>query len=215
MGELMIKKYNRIKDIIFPNKKINIFIISILFLGIITGAIFANIINLNDKTLVIDKIKLFIENINTNKIDSIIALKNSLTINTIYITLIWILGMTFIGFIITIILLFTKSFILGFSLTSFILTYNYKGIILSTIYLIFGQLLNIFTIIILSIYSIMFGIKLFKIIIKKDNNQNTLKQFKNYTIIFIITIIISIISSLSESFLLPSLIKLIIKLFTK
>ena len=195
MGELMIKKYNRIKDIIFPNKKLNIFIISILFLGIITGAIFANIINLNDKTLVIDKIKLFIENINTNKIDSIIALKNSLTINTIYITLIWILGMTFIGFIITIILLFTKSFILGFSLASFILTYNYKGIILSTIYLIFGQLLNIFTIIILSIYSIMFGIKLFKIIIKKDNNQNTLKQFKNYTIIFIITIIISIISS--------------------
>lgn len=215
MGELMIKKYNHIKDIIFPNKKLNIFIISILFLGIITGAIFANIINLNDKTLVIDKIKLFIENINTNKIDSIIALKNSLTINTIYITLIWILGMTFIGFIITIILLFTKSFILGFSLASFILTYNYKGIILSTIYLIFGQLLNIFTIIILSIYSIMFGIKLFKIIIKKDNNQNTLKQFKNYTIIFIITIIISIISSLSESFLLPSLIKLIIKLFTK
>lgn len=215
MGELMIKKYNRIKDIIFPNKKLNIFIISILFLGIITGAIFANIINLNDKTLVIDKIKLFIENINTNKIDSIIALKNSLTINTIYITLIWILGMTFIGFIITIILLFTKSFILGFSLASFILTYNYKGIILSTIYLIFGQLLNIFTIIILSIYSIMFGIKLFKIIIKKDNNQNTLKQFKNYTIIFIITIIISIISSLSESFFLPSLIKLIIKLFTK
>mgnify|MGYP004658084209 FL=1 len=215
MGELMIKKYNRIKDIIFPNKKLNIFIISILFLGIITGAIFANIINLNDKTLVIDKIKLFIENINTNKIDSIIALKNSLTINTIYITLIWILGMTFIGFIITIILLFTKSFILGFSLASFILTYNYKGIILSTIYLIFGQLLNIFTIIILSIYSIMFEIKLFKIIIKKDNNQNTLKQFKNYTIIFIITIIISIISSLSESFLLPSLIKLIIKLFTK
>lgn len=215
MGELMIKKYNRIKDIIFPNKKLNIFIISILFLGIITGAIFANIINLNDKTLVIDKIKLFIENINTNKIDSIIALKNSLTINTIYITLIWILGMTFIGFIITIILLFTKSFILGFSLASFILTYNHKGIILSTIYLIFGQLLNIFTIIILSIYSIMFGIKLFKIIIKKDNNQNTLKQFKNYTIIFIITIIISIISSLSESFLLPSLIKLIIKLFTK
>ena len=215
MGELMIKKYNCIKDIIFPNKKLNIFIISILFLGIITGAIFANIINLNDKTLVIDKIKLFIENINTNKIDSIIALKNSLTINTIYITLIWILGMTFIGFIITILLLFTKSFILGFSLASFILTYNYKGIILSTIYLIFGQLLNIFTIIILSIYSIMFGIKLFKIIIKKDNNQNTLKQFKNYTIIFIITIIISIISSLSESFLLPSLIKLIIKLFTK
>lgn len=215
MGELMIKKYNRIKNIIFPNKKINIFIISILFLGIITGAIFSNIINLNDKTLVIDKIKLFIDNINTNSINQLIVFKNSITINLIYIFLIWVLGMTFISFILITILLFIKSFILGFSLASFILTYNYKGIILSAIYLIFGQLLNVITILVLSIYSIMFGIKLFKIIIKKDNTPNTLKYFKNYTIILIITIIISIISSLSESFLLPSLIKLIIPLFIK
>lgn len=211
----MIKKYNRIKNIIFPSKKVNIFIISIIFLGVISGAIFSNIINLNDKTLVVDKIKLFTDNINTNNINPLIVLKNSITINLIYVFLIWILGMTFIGFIFIIILLFTKSFILGFSLASFILTYSYKGIILSTIYLIFGQFLNLATILILSIYSIMFGGKLFKIIIKKDNTPNTLKYFKNYTIIFIITIIISVISSLSESFLLPSLIKLVIPLFIK
>ena len=36
-----------------------------------------------------------------------------------------------------------KGFIFGFSLSAFILTYNYKGIILSILYTICGQLLNL------------------------------------------------------------------------
>lgn len=209
----MIKKYNNIKSIIVPNKKINFFVISILFLGIITGAIFANIIGINDRTLVIDKIKLFIDNINTNTLNSILAFKNSISTNMIYIILIWILGMTLLGIIFNIFLLFLKSFILGFSLASFIITYSYKGIILSSLYLLFGQLLNIIVILLLSIYSIMFTIKMLNQIFKNNQNNNILKFFKNYSIILITSILISVISSLSESFLLPSLIKIIIKLF--
>ena len=34
-----MKKYRNIKSIILPNNKLNIFIVSILFLGIIAGAI--------------------------------------------------------------------------------------------------------------------------------------------------------------------------------
>ena len=56
----MNSKINSIKSIIFPSKKINIFVISILFLGLISGAVFGNIISINDKTLVIDKIKLLL-----------------------------------------------------------------------------------------------------------------------------------------------------------
>ena len=109
-------------------------------------------------------------------------------------------------------MLFIKSFIIGFSLSSFIITYKYKGIILSTLYLIFGQLLNIVTIIILTIYSILFTKKLLDTIFK-NNNKDMKKTLKNYLIILLIAIIISTISSLCESFLLPPLIKLIIKLY--
>ena len=59
----MIKKYTRISNIILPNKKVNFLAISILFLGIVLGAIFAVIINTNDKTIVIEKINLFITNV--------------------------------------------------------------------------------------------------------------------------------------------------------
>lgn len=209
----MINKYNRIKNIIFPSKKINYTVITILFLGVISGAIFSNIIDLNDKKLVIDKITLFISNINNQTINSISVFKNSIITNLSYSIIIWILGMTIIGILVNIFLLYLKGFIFGFSLSSFILTYSYKGIILSVLYTFFVQLLNLIVIMILTIYSIMFTYNLLKQIIKSKQSLNLPKYFKNYLLIFLITIVISIISSVSEAFLFPTIIKLIIKLF--
>ena len=208
----MKHRFDSILSTILPNKKLNLFIIIITIIGITTGALYANMIGINDQNLVIDKIKLFIDNINTNSLNNIGILKNSISINLIYIISLWILGFTLIGIILVIFILFIKSFIIGFSLSSFIITYKYKGIILSTLYLLFGQLLNIFIIIILSIYSIHFTKILYDLRFK-NNNKDTKKILKNYFIIMVFSIIISMISSLSESFLLPSLIKLLIKIF--
>ena len=209
----MITKLNKIKSIIFPSKKTNFFVITILFLGVISGAIFSTIIDLNDKKLVIDKIQLFISNINSQNINSLLAFKNSIATNLSYSLIIWILGMTIIGIIFNIFLLYIKGFIFGFSLSAFIITYSYKGIILSVLYTLFGQLLNLVVIMILSIYGIMFTINLLKQITKSKHNLNIPKFFKNYALIFLITIIISLISSISEAFLFPALVKIIIKLF--
>lgn len=209
----MINKYTRIKNIIFPSKKINFTVISILILGVISGAIFSNIIDLNDKKLVLDKIRLFISNIDTQSINNIESFKNSIITNLSYSIIIWILGMTIIGIIINIFLLYLKGFIFGFTLSAFILTYSYKGMILSILYTLFGQLLNLVVIMILSIYSIMFTFNFVKQIIKSKYNMNIPKYFKNYSLIFLITIIISLISSISEAFVFPTLIKIIIKLF--
>ena len=209
----MKKKLNCIKTILFPNHKINFFVIAILFLGVISGAIFSNIIDLNNQKLVIDKINLFINNINNNEINVIQALKNSLIINFSYSIVIWILGLTIIGIIINIFLLYIKGFIFGFSLSSFIITFSYKGIILSFLYTIFGQLLNLIVIMIITIYSIMFTTNLIKQIFKNKQTINILNFFKNYSLILLITTIISILSSINEVFLFPALTKLIIKLF--
>lgn len=209
----MIKKYTNTIRRIFPNKKTNIFVVIILFLGLISGAIFANIIGLNDKALVTDKIKLFIDNINTNSIDSILAFKNSISINLIYLIIIFILGMTLIGIIFNIFILFIKSFIIGFTLASFIITFSYKGLILSASYLLLGQLLFIIVLILLTIYSITFSFKLLKVIFKNPNNNELHKYLKNYCLILIFSIIISLLASLCEVFIFPSLIKLIINIF--
>lgn len=209
----MVNKCNRIKNIIFPSKKVNFLVIVILFLGVISGAIFSNIIELNDRNLVIDKIELLISNIDKQNINSLISFKNSIFTNFSYSLIIWVLGLTILGVLVNILLLYIKGFIFGFSLSVFIITYSYKGIILSALYTLFGQLLNLLVVMMITIYSIMFTINLLKQIIKNNSSINILKFFKNYCIIFVITIIISFISSLSEAFLFPTLVKLIIKLF--
>ena len=174
----MNSKINSIKSIIFPSKKINIFVISILFLGLISGAVFGNIISVNDKTLVIDKIKLFISNINSDSINGIEVFKNGISVNMLYLGIIWVMGMTFVGVVLNIVILFIKSFILGFSLASFIMVYSYKGLILSLIYLLFGQILNILVIVMVTIYGIMFSSKLNLIIFKNKQDNNILKFFR-------------------------------------
>ncbi len=208
----MKKKLSKIESLVLPNKRINIFIISILVLGVITGSIFIHIVDFNDKEMVINKITSFITDINSSNINAIVSLKNSILTNYTYVFMIWILGMTIIGLPFNIFLVYLKGFVIGFSLSSFIVLYKFKGIILAIIYLLFGQLLNIFVIIVLSIYSIMFTSKLLKQIFK-DRSNSILRFMKKYTLILIITIIVTLISSLLESFLLPTIIKLIIKLY--
>ena len=76
---------------------------------------------------------------------------------------------------------YIKGFVVGFSLTSFIVMYKTKGVILSFLYLIFGQLLNIFAVLLLMIYSILFSTKLLKQIFKDKTNtlSNFIKKYYN------------------------------------
>lgn len=208
----MKKKFSKIDSLVLPSKRINIFIISILIFGVITGSIFIHIVNSSDKELVVNKIATFLEDINTSNINTITSLKNSLMTNFTYVFLIWFLGMTIIGLPFNIFLVYLKGFVIGFSLSSFIILYKFKGVLLSFIYLIFGQLVNVFVILLLGIYSIMFTGKLLKQIFRERNNT-ILHFLKKYLVILLISIVITIISSLLESFLLPTIIKLIIKLY--
>lgn len=197
---------------IIPNKKINYFTFLIITLGIISGSIFLVLINQNDKSSVINQITSFISNINTNNIDSMQTLKNSLFTNFTYVLLIWILGMSIIGVVFNIFLIYIKGFVLGFSISSFIYVYGIKGTLASFIYIFPTQLFNILVVLILGIYSIMLTINLYKVILG-DRNTGIKIFMKKYLYILLLTSIITIFSSLIETFLTPPLFKLIIKLF--
>lgn len=208
----MNNKLSNISKVIFPNKKINIFVVCMLFLGIVAGAIFVSVIGINDKNLVLDKIKIFIDNVNNSRFNSLLLFKNSFLIDLIYLCIIFAFGMSMIGIIFNIILLFIRGFVFGFTIASFILTYSYRGIILSFLYVVFGQIFSILAIIVITIYSIIFSYGLLKLLFK--NNPSRIRyNIKNYFLIFIIVIIVIIIASLLEAFIFPALIKLLIKLF--
>lgn len=209
----MNKKLNSGLALILPNKKVNLFVIFIVILGIISGSLFLMVLNDNDKSEVINEISTFMTNINTNNINNPNSFKNSLIEGMILIILSWILGMSIIGVIFNIFFIYMKSFIIGFSISSFILVYKYKGILSSLIYVIPSQLINILIILILGVYTLLFSKYLFKMIFLKDKTVNLGKFFKKYVLVFGICIILCVISALCEAYLLPSLLKVMIKLF--
>lgn len=209
----MNKKLNSGLALILPNKKVNLFVIFIVILGIISGTLFLMVLNENDKSEVINEISTFMTNINTNNINNFNSFKNSLIEGMILIILSWILGMSIIGVIFNIFFIYMKSFIIGFSISSFILVYKYKGILSSLIYVIPSQLINILIILILGVYTLLFSKYLFKMIFIKDKTVNLGKFFKKYVLVFGICIILCLVSSLCEAYLLPSLLKVMIKLF--
>lgn len=213
----MNKNLSRGLATIIPNKKVNYFVLFIIILGIISGSIFLVVLKEADRNLVIEKINTFFTNINNNNINNIEAFKNSLIENVIYITVIWVLGMSIIGIIINIFLIYVKGFILGFTISSFILVFKYKGILASIIYVLPTSIINILIYLLLGIYSILFTFKLLNIIFIKEKytNMNMKRFIKKYIIIFIICLLLALISAITEGFLIPSLLKLIIKLFIK
>lgn len=209
----MNKKLNSGLALILPNKKVNLFVIFIVVLGIISGSLFLMVLNENDKSEVINEISTFMTNINTNNINNLNSFKNSLIEGMILIILSWILGMSIIGVVFNIFFIYMKSFIIGFSISSFILVYKYKGILSSLIYVIPSQLINILIILILGVYTLLFSKYLFKMIFLKDKTVNLGKFFKKYVLVFGICILLCLVSALCEAYLLPSLLKVMIKLF--
>lgn len=209
----MNKKLNSGLALILPNKKVNLFVIFIVVLGIISGSLFLMVLNDNDKSEVINEISTFMSNINTNNINNLNSFKNSLIEGMILIILSWILGMSIIGVIFNIFFIYMKSFTIGFSISSFILVYKYKGILSSLVYTVPSQLINILIILILGVYTLLFSKYLFKMIFLKDKTVNLGKFFKKYVLVFGICIILCVISALCEAYLLPSLLKVMIKLF--
>lgn len=202
----------KLSDIILPSKKINFFVVTVLVLGIISGSIFLMTLNDGDKNSTILQIQTFFSNINSGAINNGLALKNSLIINYIFVFLIWGLGLSIIGIFVNIFLTYIKGFIVGFSVSSIILTYGYKGALAALLYVFPTQVFNSIVVVVLTIYSIMFARNLLGIIMnkKKANNRTMLKR---YIVILLGCIIISFISSILEIYLFPNLLRIIIGLY--
>ena len=206
----MNMKLRKIKSIIVPSKKINYFIFSVLMLGIISGCIFLTILSETDKELVTSQISDFTTLVSGNDVDMMGTFYNSLITNVIFAVMLFVLGMTIVGLICNIFIIYIKGFVLGFSLASIIYTLGFKGILVSFLYVFPTQLLNILVILLLGIYSVMFSFNLIKQI---RTGKGSGRYLKKYSVIFAFCLIIGMIASGSEAFLLPNLMRLCSGLF--
>lgn len=202
----MAKVMDKLKDKVKYNKRLVVFLIGISLIGIICGSIFITIISKTDQTLVKTYIEEFMSNVGNNKLNYFDAIKNTLIGNGSYVLIIWLLGISIIGIPIIVFLYFTKTFMLGFSISAFILTYKTKGLLYALLYIFPHHIINLVAYTLLMVYAIKFSLYLLNSIIKKKsiNFKNIMNQ---YLIIFGIVIILIILSALLETFLAPFLLE--------
>ena len=203
--KLLDKLINNIKF----DKKYVLFSVIIIMLGIITGSLFIVILNDADKNIVIEYISSFIQN--TNNINTINILKNTLITNYICIFTLIIIGYSCFLFPINILILFYKAFIMGFTISSFILTYKIKGIFLAITYIIPHLIINILIFALITAFTLRLSLNMIKYIIKRKD-VNIRCYFNKYFSLILLSIFIITLTSLYESYLMPDLLKLIIKI---
>lgn len=190
------------------NKRTFKILLIAMLTSILVGALFFFIISSKDKVVVINSIKnFFMEVKKDNNLNYTSSLINSLITNILYVLIIWLLGISIIGLPIIILLMFYKAFILGFSISSVINLYGFKGILGVITYTFPHQFIMLIIIMLLGFYSINFSIKLFKYLFlhKVINFKDIMRK---YIKILIISLIGVIILSLFETFISTYLIKL-------
>ena len=202
----MKKQMDKLKNKTTSNKKIIVFLVGLFLIGLIAGSIFITIISKSDQALVKEYIKEFVNKADKNKLNYLEALKNTSLSNGLFIVMVWLLGFSIIGIPIVIFMYFSKAFILGFSLSSFILQYKFKGLLLALIYFFPHHVVNILAYTLIMIYSLKISFILINSIIKKKTIS--FKAIMNrYLIVFAVSIGMVIVASLYECFVVPFLIR--------
>lgn len=209
-----MKKYmDKLKSNIRINKNLFVFLVVIVAVGVASGSIFVTLLNDSDKALVSNYLKSFLENLNSNNLNY-----DGTFINTVIFTLglaflIWILGISIIGFILILLLLFIKAFSLGFSIASIIINFNFKGILIAGAYVVPHHIINLMIYLLISSYALVLSYRLINSFTKKKNFDFK-GIFNRYLFIFGFSLIILLFSVLYEVYLAPKLIDIIVNLLT-
>ena len=178
----------------------------IAIVGIIAGSIFMIILSKNDKETVLNSIKDFFNKLINNKFNFVGTLKNTAISNFLFSFIIWVIGISVVGVLIVIFIIFYKSFTLGFTISSIIYTYSIKGTFLAFIYVFPHLVINLLILLYLSSYSIKLSIILINSILRKAN-LNFKAFINNYSKVFLLSIIFLIVTSLYESFIAPIILR--------
>lgn len=200
---------DKLRQVAKKHKKMILFLLGIAFIGFVTGTVFTTILSETDKTLVKGYITEFIDKIENHKLEYANSFKNAFVSNVIFIGTIWILGMSVVGILINLFIYFTKTFMLGFSISSFVLQYKSKGCLLSLIYIFPHHIINIMLYTIILIFSINFSKRVIQSIRSKKPVSFQI-VFKRYCVVFGFVLLLNVLTTLFEIFVTPFLLEKIL-----
>lgn len=196
----MKRKIFKVKDNINNQKKLYLVLIGLALLSFLSGLCFVFVLDNDNLKQINDTITSFFSNREWEDISVITSFLNIF----IYIIAIWVLGISIIGLPFSIMILGFKSFLSGFSISSIIYTYGFKGLLIIFIEYIPSAIFSGILLILVTFYSISFSIKLFNYLFLKKQ-VNFKETMKKYVKIFVICFVYSIILCLYNTFFIPFL----------
>lgn len=200
-----MKLINLIMNDLKKDKSIYLSLLIALLISFIFGMFFITILSSTDKVTLKEYITNFFTSIKQGKI---ISLYKTLINNNLGILITSILAFSVVLFPLVIVIIFYKGFSLAFTITSLIYTFKIKGIILAIVYVFPSLIFNLVFYFIMCYYSFKLSLILFNKAINKDTT-NINKFLKKYLVIILVCISFVSLFSLYDTYLLPSLIKLV------
>lgn len=204
----MKEMYNKYRKEISKKNNFLVLILGIFILGLIFGSIYITILGKSEKALIINSVGNYFNEIKGVSFDSSInVFKNSLISNLLYNISMWLLGLSAIGLPVIIIMVFFKSFVLSFSVSSIIAKYGFKGILGALLYIFPSPLITGIFSIILGTYSMIISVKLIRSAFTKQTIN--FKSFMGkYFFILLISVLVSVLCALIDAFASPYILKL-------
>ena len=200
---------DKLKSIFKVNKRIMVFLFLFFIVSIVFGSILPLFLNESDKLLVSNYLSNFVSEIVSY--NGLSLLLNGLYSNLGLCFVIFVLGVSIVGVLFVLVLFFLKGFILGFSVSSIIINYGFKGVLFGFIYLFPHQIINMFLLSVLTCYSISFSIKFILYLFKKYD-FNIRASFRKFFVVFSLCSIFITLCVLYESFLLPKILLFLFKM---
>lgn len=204
-----MKKYmDKLKRNIHINKNLFVFLLVIVIVGIVSGSLFSAIISTDDKQLVTEYLNSFFNNAQAGKLNYNTSVINTFILTIGFALIMWLLGISIIGFFVVIFMLFMKAFILGFSVSSIIMSFKIKGILLAIGYAFPHHIINILVFMLLTAYALIVSFKLIKSITsKKPLDFKTI--FNRYVTVLVVSVILLALTSLYEVYIVPKVVSFI------
>ncbi|MBR2677951.1 MAG: stage II sporulation protein M [Bacilli bacterium] len=192
---------------LFKRNKLFTLIVLLTVITFIIGLLIPSMLDMNINNEISSNLKLFMNTIMNNKLNSS-YLKDLVINNSIFITIISLLGISIIGIPVIIFLYITKVMLISLELCYLIMNISKYNILVIFIYII-PKLINLLLILLLVYFAISFSIILIKVIF--FNKKNNLRTYLiRYLKIIVAILFIALVNSYLEYYLFLRIIKYLI-----
>lgn len=202
----------KIWDNLKISKQMLYFLLIITIIALISGSVFSIILDKTDQSLLKESLNTYILNIKQNNIDVFKSFFHLILSESISVLFIWLLGISIIGLPIIILLYFSNTFILGFSIGGLIVNYKFKGLLFSILSTFPHQLIYIGIYTILVAYALDLSLKLLNSIVYRKV-LDFKKIINKYIVIGVFSLLAITLTISYETLILPNIIKLLFSVF--